>query len=116
MNDLSYNSNWSSMSDQALSIAIGRYIREHRLSKNISQQAVAKDAGISRSTLSLLEKGEPISLATLLRVLRVLDLLHVLDAFQTSSQPSPIAQAKMDREKRKRASKQKENEDIQTDW
>lgn len=95
--------NWHSMSDAAIAAHIGEFIRSNRLSRNKTQAELASDAAISRSTLSLLERGEPVTLSTLIRVLRVLDLLYILDSFAIREQPSPLALAKLERKKRKRA-------------
>jgi transcriptional regulator with XRE-family HTH domain len=108
--------NWNSMSDQALSNIIGTFVRQHRLDQNKSQKEVADAANISRSTLSLFERGETVTLATFLRVLRVLDLLYVLDAFKTVTQISPMQLAKLEREQRKRASKKKGESKAESDW
>ncbi|KXK51732.1 MAG: helix-turn-helix protein [Chlorobi bacterium OLB5] len=76
---------------------------------------LASAAGISRSTLSLLERGETVTLATLIQVLRVLDQLHVIEAFTVPQTISPLALAKMEKEKRKRASRKKEETQKETD-
>jgi len=102
MNDISYI-DWASMSDKALIETIGEFIQHHRLNQNKSQSDVAKDADISRSTLSLLERGKKISLISLIRVLRVLDLLHIMEAFKIKHEISPIEYAKLQRIKRRRA-------------
>jgi transcriptional regulator with XRE-family HTH domain len=102
MTDKSYY-NWRSMSDKALEEHIGRFVKEKRMELNITQNALAQAAGISRSTLSLLERGETVTLATLLQVLRVLDQLHILDVFSVQPTISPIQLAKMELKKRKRA-------------
>ena len=70
MNDKSYT-NWDSMSDNALSEQIGHFIKHYRLQQNKTQEEVATKAGMSRSTLSLLERGETVTLASLIQVLRV---------------------------------------------
>lgn len=116
MTELSYKMNWSSMSDQALSNIIGTFVRQHRLDQNKSQKEVAQAANISRSTLSLLERGETVTLATFLRVLRVLDLLYVLDAFKSVTQISPMQLAKLERDQRKRASIKKSEPKTESDW
>lgn len=116
MNELSSKKDWNSMSDQALNNLIGAFVRRHRLDQNKSQKEVAQAANISRSTLSLLERGETVTLATWLRVLRVLDLLYVLDAFKSVTQISPMQLAKLEREQRKRASNKKEVDNTQNDW
>jgi transcriptional regulator with XRE-family HTH domain len=103
MTGLSYT-NWDSMSDHALAEHIGVFIRHHRMEQNKTQDTLAKAAGISRSTLSLLERGETVTLATFIQVLRVLDLLHVMEIFTVSQTISPLALAKMEQTKRKRAS------------
>ncbi|MEN6618128.1 MAG: helix-turn-helix transcriptional regulator [Rikenellaceae bacterium] len=107
MTDLSY-SNWDSMSDKALAEHIGVFVKHHRMEQNKTQDVLANAAGISRSTLSLLERGETVTLATLIQVLRVLDQLYVMDAFSVQQTISPLALAKMEKNRRKRASGKKE--------
>ncbi|HPM11888.1 MAG TPA: helix-turn-helix transcriptional regulator [Bacteroidales bacterium] len=107
MTDLSYK-NWISMNDKALTEQIGAYIKHHRVEQNKTQDELAKSAGISRSTLSLLERGETVTLATLIQVLRVLDLLHIMESFRIEQVISPLALAKMEKNKRKRASRKKD--------
>lgn len=102
------------MSDQALMETIGTYVKQHRLRQNRSQTDVATAAGISRSTLSLLERGETTTMASLLAVLRVLDLLDVMDVFSIRQEISPIAYAKLQKKRRQRSSKST-NPTIQND-
>ena len=102
MNDKSYI-DWVLMSDGALAQSIGEFIRFHRLKQNKTQGEVAKAANISRSTLGLLEKGQTVTIATLLQVLRVLDLLYIMDVFKVSRELSPIEYAKLQEKKRQRA-------------
>ncbi|WP_310993750.1 helix-turn-helix domain-containing protein [Aequorivita marina] len=116
MTDLSHAPNWNAMSDHALNKAIGTFIKEHRLNQNKTQQEVASAAGISRSTLSLLENGKTVTLTTFLQVLRVLDLLYIMDNFLIKKQISPIALAKLEKAKRKRASSTKETDTTESDW
>jgi len=77
------------MSDQALASRIGDFVKYHRLEQNKTQEVLSHEAGISRSTLSLLERGETVTLATLLQVLRVLDQLQMMDAFVVEPRISP---------------------------
>lgn len=106
------------MTDDALISHVGVYIKHHRLQHNRSQAQIATDAGISRSTLSLLERGEDVRLSTLIQVLRVLDLLHVLSSFDIQEQLSPLAIAKAQHGKRYRARPTKASElnDIGSEW
>ena len=100
MNDLSYT---KSLSDTAILKEIGEFIKTRRVAQNLSQDAVAERAAISRSTLSLAERGENIALKNLLKILRVLDALYVFEPFKVVHQISPMLLAKEDEKKRKRA-------------
>ena len=111
MNNTSYT-DWLSMSDRALIDTIGLFIQHNRLNENISQSIVARDAGISRSTLSLMERGEKVSLSSLIKVLRVLDLLYIMDIFKIDTEISPIEYAKLQKNKRQRARNKAKNDDI----
>ena len=91
------------MSDKALATHIGIFVKHQRMEQNKTQDALASAAGISRSTLSLLERGEAVTLATLIQVLRVLDQLHVMEVFSVQQVMSPMALAKMEKSKRQRA-------------
>jgi len=107
---------WHSMSDRALAAHIGAFVKNHRLEQNKTQDALSHEAGISRSTLSLLERGETVTLATLVQVLRVLDQLQVMDAFDVEQPISPLALAKAEQQKRKRARNTKTNASEKSDW
>jgi len=108
--------NWSSMSDKALAAHISDFVKHHRLEQNKTQDMLSHEAGISRSTLSLLERGEIVTLATLIQVLRVLDQLQVMDAFVVQKNISPLALAKMEKRKRKRARNTKTNDAEGHTW
>ena len=115
MNDLSYTE-WVSMSDKVLIKTIGDFIKHHRLNQNSTQDEVSVAAGISRSTLSLLERGETVSLSTLIQILRVLDLLYVMDVFKIQEQISPIKLAKLEKQKRQRARNKEDKKQLESDW
>jgi len=118
MNDIS-DINWRAMSDDYIALQIGEFVKQHRMEQNKTQTMLAKDVGISRSTLSLLERGGIVTVATLIQVLRVLDQLQVFDGFTIVRQQSPLLLAMAEKKKRQRATspRGKEtivNEDI--DW
>lgn len=118
MNDKS-RMNWIVMSDSAIARQIGAFVRYNRVEQSKTQEMLARDAGISRSTLSLLERGETVTVATLIQVLRVLDQLHVFDGFIVNSQPSPLMLAKAEMKKRQRVTtsrKTKKDNHEETDW
>lgn len=104
------------MSDQALADHIGQFVKHHRLEQNKTQDALSHAAGISRSTLSLMERGETVTLATLIQVLRVLDQLQVMEAFEVQERISPLALAKAEKQQRKRARSTNENDSKEPNW
>jgi DNA-binding XRE family transcriptional regulator len=114
MNEKSYK-NWVSMSDKSLLEHIGTFVKHHRLEQNKTQDALANAAGISRSTLSLLERGEAVTLASLIQVLRVLDQLQVMETFVVQETISPLVLAKIEQGKRKRARSKKKNDTEKSD-
>jgi len=115
MNDKQYI-DWISMSDTALAQTIGAFVKHHRLAQNKTQEEVSHAANISRSTLSLLEKGEAITVPTLLQVLRVLDLLFIMNSFKIQEEISPLELAKQEQKKRQRARNKNNDNNKQSDW
>lgn len=117
MTDKSFK-DWASMSDNALAAFIGSFVRHHRTEQYKTQAELSAAAGISRSTLSLLERGEPVTIATLIQVLRVLDQLSVLHVFEVQTALSPMALAKLQKAKRRRVRRKPRNDDANeaTNW
>ncbi len=117
MTDKSFKK-FASMSDKAIAEYIGAFVRHQRMELNKTQDELATSAGISRSTLSLLERGGTVTVATLIQVLRVLDQLQVLRTFELQDTFSPLALAKLQKEKRQRASgiSKKSDEHKKIDW
>lgn len=103
------------LSDKAILQKIGAFIQQMRIKENITQSELAQKAAISRTTLSMLERGENISLVNLVKILRILDLLYVLNSFDGQEELSPIELAKGERQKRQRASKAIKQEQDNSD-
>ena len=87
--------NIASNTDLAILAMIGDFVKKKRVAQNKTQGTLASEAGISRSTLSLLERGEKVNLITLIQVLRVLDELQVLEGFEVIPEISPIEYIKL---------------------
>lgn len=94
---------WRAASDIALIGSMGAFIKHNRLLQNKTQEVLAREAGIVRSTLSLCERGENISLLVFIQLLRALKLLPLLKEFRIRQQISPLTLAKLEQSKRKRA-------------
>ena len=101
------NKDWYAMSDDAIIKVIGAFIKHHRIGQNRTQQDIADDAGINRTTLSYLENGDIVNISTLVQVLRALGLLNIMDVFTIKNQISPLELAKLEEQRRKRASKKR---------
>ncbi len=98
---------WKTMSDAAILKEIGAYVKHHRLEANLTQQKLAENAGINRTTLNEFEKGRRSNTLTLIQILRALGKLEILDIFEIKHQISPLKLAEMELSKRQRASNKK---------
>lgn len=93
-------------SDEAVLRELGSRLAALRLAHNLTQAALAHEAGVSKRTVERLESGEVAArLSGLVRVCRVLGLLDRLDALVPSAAPGPVEQLKLAGRERKRASK-----------
>lgn len=83
---------------------IGRRLARVRLSRNVTQVALAKRAGISVRTLRRLEAGQPSTLDTFLRVATALDLHEALLSVLPKGDIRPIERVSRKGRERRRAS------------
>lgn len=93
-----------STSDSAAIHELGNRLARHRLNRNLTQAALAAEAGISVPTVQRLEQGNSCQAASLIRILRVLKLLDHLDGLIPEPAVSPIQQLRMRDKLRRRAS------------
>ena len=99
---------WSSMTDKAIVKHVCLQLRQLRLDQNITQEDLAEHSGLGRATISRIEKGQAVSLLTLIQLLRALNRLDLLNAFQqVSPEISPLQLLKEQKPKRYRASGKK---------
>jgi transcriptional regulator with XRE-family HTH domain len=99
------NNNEATNTDTGILIQVGVFVKEVRISQNKTQQQIADACGINRSTYIQIENGKGSSMLHFVQVLRALNALHLLNIFETQTQISPIALAKIQQRKRQRASK-----------
>jgi transcriptional regulator with XRE-family HTH domain len=81
---------------------LGEQIRSARVRSNISQVALAKDAGVAVTALRRLELGQGATVSTLVSVIKALGQTRWLDALQPAVTISPLQMLKSAR-KRQRA-------------
>src|SRR5436853_4403023 len=84
---------------------LGRRLRQYRLQQNLPIADVARNAGLSATTVINLENGGNPRLESMVRVLRVLGRLEALDAFLPVPEISPIQLARLRGHPRQRARK-----------
>ena len=103
-------------SDQTVLQALGRRLARHRLNRNLTQAALAAEAGVSALTVQRIEQGRSSQAANLIRILRALGLLDNLDALVPEPAISPIQQARMRGRVRQRASSRPGRPEPPTEW
>ncbi len=92
------------LSDAAVLKELGNRLAQSRLNRNMTQSALAKEAGVSTPTIYRVEHGHSTQATNLIRILRALNLLENLEALIPEPVISPIQQVKMHGKERKRAS------------
>ena len=93
---------FKSMTDHAIAAEIGRRIEQMRLEKNLTQQQVADEVGISRVSYRKLAAGSG-KFENVIAVLRVLGRLDLVEQFVPEVTFSPMEQLKLKGRQRKRA-------------
>lgn len=93
------------LSDDAILREMGSRLAAARLARNLTQAALADEAGVSKRTVERLESGEVAArLSGLVRICRALDMVDRLDALVPSPTVSPVEQLKLAGHRRQRAS------------
>ena len=78
-------------SSEDIETVLSRRLEEIRLSRNITQSHLAKEAGVSRSTITrLAQEGKGISLDSFIRILKALHLHGHLEALLPDPSVSPL--------------------------
>jgi transcriptional regulator with XRE-family HTH domain len=98
-------------SSEMIEAAIGQRIEEIRLQRNITQHQLAREAGVSRSTITRLAQPEKgISLDSFIRILKALQLSDNLAALLPDPGLTPLQQLEnRDQPKRQRARPRKKD-------
>ena len=96
--------NFQSMSDQAVLEELGERIHRCRLDNDISQEDVARRAGVGRNVVQNVENGKIYTIMGLIRILRALGLIGELDRLFSDLGPNPLELVKLKGHQRQRAS------------
>ena len=107
----------NSISDRVVLEELGARISRYRLNKNMTQEALAKEAGVSLPTLQRMEQGLSPNLTSFIRVMRALKLLGNIDVTVPRPPVSPIMQVQTAGKLRRRArSKEEKKESTGSPW
>ncbi len=93
-----------------------RRLEALRLSRNISQVDLAHEAGVSRSTMTRIADGKPISLDSFVRVMLALDLEDNLFALLPDPSIQPVTQVRLGKPSRQRAGRKQEDSAAPWTW
>jgi transcriptional regulator with XRE-family HTH domain len=93
-----------SLSDDAILRELGHRLARHRIAHELTQAALASQAGIAKRTVERIEAGESSQVVSLIRVLRVLGLLEGLGQLVPDQDQRPMALLKARGKERRRAS------------
>ncbi len=102
---MTHKIDFSTASSYAVVEALGRRLDQIRLSRNIPQYELAKEAGISRSTLTRLANGKPISLDSFVRIMQALHLTDHLFGLLPDPDVRPVDRVRLGGTERQRARK-----------
>jgi transcriptional regulator with XRE-family HTH domain len=102
--------------DQRVLAELGDRLARHRLKRNLTQDQLAREAGVSKRTVVRLENGQSSQMTNLIRVLRALGLLGNLDALVSAPLASPIEALKAKARERHRASPASKKPKPSSEW
>jgi transcriptional regulator with XRE-family HTH domain len=98
----------TTLTNEAILQELGERLAGARLERNLTQAALAEEAGVAKRTVERLESGQAATqLSGFVRVCRALGLLERLDALVPEGTASPIAQLRLQGRKRQRATGRK---------
>ena len=104
------------LSDEAILAEIGGRIARRRLDLQLTQADVAEQAGIAKRTLERIEAGASAQMSSMIRLLRVLDLLPGMNQLFPETLASPMDMLKRKGKQRQRASSRRVSEDQGEAW
>ncbi len=111
---MSYNIDFSITTSDQIEAVLCKRIESIRLSRNITQEQLADEAGVSIRTIGRLEKGQGVSMDTFIRVMIALRIQQNLEALLPDPTVRPIERIGLDAGERKRARPTKSKNELPT--
>ena len=78
------------LTDEAILADLGARLGAVRLSRNLTQAQIARNAGVAKRTVERIEAGQSAQMTSFIRILRSLDLLDGLDLLLPPPKPAPM--------------------------
>ena len=101
--------NWLFLTEKEIIQQIGQRLKLIRLQHNLTQKELSKDIGLSVSTISLIEQGNPTSIESLIRILvrlnRIKDFESVFRVGENLELKLKFEKAKLKSERKRASSK-----------
>ena len=107
---------FKSMTDDAVLEELGRRLERRRLDLQLTQAKLAEQAGVSKRTVERIEAGAAAQTLSLIRILRVLELLQGFDRLIPETGPRPMDLLKLKGKQRKRASSSRASDQPGKVW
>lgn len=104
------------LTDAAILEEMGSRLARRRLDRELTQAALAEQAGLSKRTVERIEAGATVQVSSLIRVLRVLELVEGLEAWIPETGPRPLEVLKRQGRQRKRASSKRKVDRSGEPW
>ena len=104
------------IADDAILAEMGARMAQRRLELQLTQADLAEQAGIAKRTIERIEAGGSAQMASVVRILRVLDLLPGLDRMLPAAGPRPMDLLKQKGKPRQRASRQRHSKPTSKTW
>ncbi len=96
---------WISKSNDEILNELGQRFKVIRMSKKLTQQILADETGLNRSTIQDLENGKAVNISSLISVMRRLNLLDMFDKAFPDFNSSPVLAITKNSKKRVRPAK-----------
>lgn len=104
------------LTDDAVLAVIGERLQQRRIELGLTQAGLAEQAGVAKRTVERIEAGHSTQTQTLVRILRVLDLLPGIDRLVPPAAPSPMDLLRRRGKPRQRAASRRRKEEPRGPW
>jgi transcriptional regulator with XRE-family HTH domain len=104
------------LTDDAVLAELGERLTARRIDLQLTQADLADQAGIAKRTLERMEAGHSSQLSSMIRVLRMLDVLPGLDNLIPETGPRPMDLLKRQGKPRQRASGKRSSKRSTEPW